>query len=125
MANPTITNMSITSRFEKFALASSVVIDGSEFSADASLLKGTILVKKANGKWRKFVHGTDTLALDAVRILQDEMKITAGVDAFAVGFFEGFFRMAALSAVNSGLVAADLTVAAGFHFIDADEVRLK
>jgi hypothetical protein len=88
--------------------------------------RGTVLVKSGS-KWHAFVHGTDTLAADQVRILQDELKVQAGVDAFGVGYLEGFFKLSAILDANSAgaLVSGDLTTAAGFHVVEADEIRLK
>ena len=126
--NPIITNPGLVSRYDEFALASKLTVDGASISADGVLLRGTVLVKQSsNGKWHAFVHGTDTLAADQVRILKDELKVSAAADAYGVGYFEGFFMLSDLLDANSagGLLLADLTTAAGFHQIESNEVRLK
>lgn len=125
MSNPIITNVGVVSRFDRMALASQVVVNGSTISADGVLARGTVLVKEGGGKYHAFVHGTDTLAADGVRILQDDLKVVAATDAFGAAYFEGFFKLSSLIDVNSGLVAGDLTTAAGFHLIESDEIRLK
>jgi hypothetical protein len=125
MPNPTITNVSVVSRFKEFALASGVVIDGANFASDTTLVKGQMLFKQANGKWRKFVPGTDVLVAGSIRILKEEIKVNALVDAFASAWFEGFFALSTLQDINSGLLASHLTSAGGFLAIESDEYRLK
>lgn len=128
MANPIITNVGLVSRNDLLAVVSHVIIDGAQISADGFLPRGTLLVKNtsgAAGKWHAFVHGTDVLAADGARILQDGVKVAAGADAFAAAYLEGFFSLSSLIDANSGLVAGDLTVAAGFHLVEANEIRLK
>jgi hypothetical protein len=126
MANPIITNVGLVSRFAHLALASKVVLDGADISADGFLPRGAVLFKKGNGKWRQALNA-DTLAADGVRILEDEVKVSAGQDAFGAAYFEGFFKLSSILDANSGaaIVAGNLTAAAGFHLIEADELRLK
>jgi hypothetical protein len=124
--NPIITNVAVVSREAQAAIASHCTVDGATIPADAALLRGTLLVRSAvGGKFHVFVHGTDVLAADMVRILKDDKRLSAGLDAMAAAYVEGFFKLSALLDANPGLVAADLTVAAGFHMIEVDEVRLK
>jgi hypothetical protein len=127
MSNPTISNSALVSRERGLAVAVPVIIDGTTISADGVLKRGTVLVKSGT-KYHVFVHGTDTLALDGVAILQDDVKVLAGIDIVSQSaFYEGFFLTAALLDANSagGLVLADLTLAAGFHVVNASEIRLK
>jgi hypothetical protein len=129
MANPIITNVGLVSRNDRAAFKSACVIDGASITADGVLKRGTVLVKNTSGatsKWHAFASG-NVLAADGVRILEDDLKVVAGQDGFAAGYLEGFFTLSAIVDANSasGLVAGDLTVAAGFHVIEADEVRLK
>jgi hypothetical protein len=95
---------------------------------DGVLPRGTVICRASlSAKWHVFVNGTDTLAADLVRVLSDDVKVIAGLDAFAAAYFEGFFSLSAIVDANvaGGLVAADLTLVAGFHKIETDEVRLK
>jgi hypothetical protein len=124
MGNPIINNVAIITRFDRLALASALIVDGATISVDGVIRRGAVLVK-SSGKWHQYVHGTDVVAVDAVRILQDDVKVVAGVDAYGVGYFEGFFSVLALKDATAGLVDADLLLAAGFHVIETDEVRLK
>lgn len=128
MANPVITNISLISRFAHLAVESAVVIDGASISADGVLPRGTLLCRASvGGKYHAYVHGTDTVAVDMVRILKDDLKVEAAKDAFGVGYLEGFFSLSQLLDANAAgsLVAGDLLVAAGFHKIESDEIRLK
>jgi hypothetical protein len=126
MANPTITNVAVVSRFYDLALASHCVIDGATISADGSMIRGTLLVRSAvSGKWHQYVHGTDVMSLGNVRVLKDDQKVIAGQDAFAAGMFKGMFKLSALVDVNPGLVAGDLLAAAGFQVLESDEIELK
>lgn len=125
MANPIITNEALVSRHGQFALADKAIIDGLDISADGVIKKGTLLVPGTTaGKWKPWVDGGAALALGQVRVVQDEIKVVAGQDAFAAPFFCGFFKRSTLMGANSGLVDADLTAAAGFVQINADEYRL-
>lgn len=129
MGNPIITNVGIVSRNDRAAFKSACIIDGASIAADGVIKRGTVLVKNTQGatnKWHAYVSG-DMLVADQARILEDEVKVVAGHDAFVAAYIEGFFVISAIVDANSasGLVAGDLTLAAGFHVIEADEVRLK
>ena len=129
MANPVITNVGLVSRNDRAAFVSACIIDGASITADGVVKRGALLVKNTSGaltKWHVYASG-DALVADGVRILQDDAKVVAAQDAFAAGYLEGFFVLSALIDANSAasLVAGDLTLAAGFHMIEADEVRLK
>ena len=130
MTNPTIQNVGLVSRNDRFAVVSHCVVDGASIAADGVLLRGTVLVKNTSGattKWHPYVHDTDTVALDQTRILQDDTKVQAAQDAFVAAYLEGFFTLSSIVDANSanGLLASDLLLAAGFHQIEVDEVRLK
>ena len=134
MSNPVIRNTALVARERALAVAIPVVIDGSlltsgMISGDGYLLRGTILVKQGSGKYKPFVHGTDTLAADGVVILVDDLKASTGGPDLVTnsGYYEGFFLLATLLDANSagGLVSGDLTSAAGFHSVSANELRLK
>lgn len=125
MSNPVITNIGLVSRFSELAKASKMVLDGTDISADGVIPRGTLMFKKGNSKWRVALH-TDTLVAGGVRIMQDDCKVVAAVDAFAAGYFMGFFKKQQLLDVNSGgsIVIGDLSAAAGFLLIESDEIRL-
>lgn len=126
MANPVITNVAVVSRFYELALASHCTIDGATISADGVLLRGSVLVRSSvAGKWHQYVHGTDSMTLGNVRILKDDQKVIAGQDAFAAAHFKGMFKLSALVDVNPGLVAGDLSAAAGWQVLESDEIELK
>lgn len=128
MSNPVITNVGLVSRNDQLAVLSSCIVDGSGYAADAVIPRGALLVKNTSGalnKWHVFVHGTDVLAADGVRIAQDSIKVLALQDSFAAAYLEGFFKLSDILDANPGALAGDLTVAAGFHLIETDEVRLK
>jgi hypothetical protein len=125
--NPVITNVAIVSRFDDKALASKCIIDGAGIAADGIIPRGALLVKQSsNGKYHVYVHGTDTMALGAVRIAMDEIKVVAGQDAFAAAFFKGYFVMSAILDANTagGLVSGDMVAACGFRMIETDEIEL-
>jgi hypothetical protein len=123
-----IQNVGLVNRYDQLAVRIQMICAGSQFSADGVLQRGTIMVPASGGdagKWRPFVHGTDTLAVDGVRIVVDDIKVNSGQDAFVPGYSEGFFKFSSLQDANTGLVLGDLTVAAGFHPTAGDEIRLK
>ena len=127
MANPIITNVGLVSRNEQLCVASKVVLDGADIAADGVMLRGALLFKKGNGKWRQALHA-DTLVADGVRLLQDDVKVVAGQDAFGSAYLEGFFKKSAIldaQPASAAIVAGDLTTTAGFHLIETDEYRLK
>lgn len=123
MANPIITNVGVVTRHGHLALASQVILDGADLPADAKILKGTVLFKKGNGKYRvKLV--SDTAVANTIRILQDDVVVEATKDFITTAYFCGFFRLSTMLAVTPGLLEAALTTAAGFQKIEADEMRL-
>ena len=92
MANPKITNQALVTRNEQLAITSHITIDGTAFGSDTILPRGQVLVRSSvGGKYHVPVHGTDTLAANMVRVLQDERRVQAGVDAFASAYVSGFF----------------------------------
>jgi hypothetical protein len=127
MANPVITSTGLVTRFMTLALQSRVILDGADIAADGIMKRGTLVIKKVNGKWRQMLHA-DALVVDQVRILQDEVTVEAGKDAFTAAFFKGFFALSTILTAQpaaAAIVAGDLTLAAGFHLIETDEIELK
>lgn len=122
----TIRTSALFSRRRDLAVAIGVVLDGADIAADGQILKGAVLFKKVNGKYRLYVHGTDTLVAGGVAIVQTELDVKAGQDAFADVCVEGFFYVADLIAATPNLVLADLTSASGFvPYLAGTEVRLR
>ena len=119
-ATPVIRNVGLLSRESQLAIPVPGIIDGADVSADGVVLRGTVLVQDGTSKkFHAFVHGTDTLVKGECLILQDDVKVAAGVDKEFSGYREGFFAAADLLDANSGLDLADLTTAAGFYPIPA------
>lgn len=120
--NPQIKNVALVSRYAIFALVSGCVLDAADISADDTLPRGAILVKKGNGKYKRWVTGDPALVAGAYRISTDEIKVIAGQDAFGSAYFKGFFNLAEVLDANPSSTLATLV---GVAVIEANEIEMK